>query len=95
MTVKEIYQKFEEKIPSYLREPWDNDGIMCCADGTAEIYRALVTLDVTEEVVDYAIERGFDLIVSHHPLIFKPLKKNNRFRVFHLKLLQIHQFLLW
>ena len=77
MTVKEIYQKFEEKIPAYLRESWDNDGIMCCADGTAEIYRALVTLDVTEEVVDYAIERGFDLIVSHHPLIFKPLSSIN------------------
>lgn len=77
MKVKELYQKFEEKIPAYLREPWDNDGVMCCADGTAEIYRALVTLDVTEEVVDYAIERGFDLIVSHHPLIFKPLGSIN------------------
>lgn len=73
MTVKELYHLFEEKIPAHLREPWDNDGIMCCADGTARIYRALVTLDVTEDVVDYAIERGFDLIVSHHPLIFKPL----------------------
>lgn len=73
MTVKQLYQKFAERIPEELRESWDNDGIMCCADGTAEIYRALVTLDVTEEIVDYAIERGFDLIVSHHPLIFKPL----------------------
>ena len=33
----------------------------------------LVTLDVTEEIVDYAIDNGFDLIVSHHPLVFKPL----------------------
>ena len=73
MTVKELYAKFSEKIPEELRESWDNDGIMCCADGTAEVYRALVALDVTEEIVDYAIERGFDLIVSHHPLIFKPL----------------------
>ena len=73
MKVKELYQKFEEKIPSYLRESWDNDGVMCCADGTAEIYRALVTLDVTEEVVDYAIANKFDLILSHHPLIFRPL----------------------
>ena len=73
MTVKELYASFAERIPESLREPWDNDGIMCCADGTAQIYRALVTLDVTEEIVDYAIERGFDLIVSHHPLIFKPL----------------------
>ncbi|MBE6533183.1 MAG: Nif3-like dinuclear metal center hexameric protein [Ruminococcaceae bacterium] len=73
MTVKELYASFSEKIPENLREEWDNDGIMCCADGTAEVYRALVALDVTEEIVDYAIERGFDLIVSHHPLIFKPL----------------------
>ena len=73
MNAKQLYQKFSERIPVELREPWDNDGIMCCADGSAEIYRALVTLDVTEEIVDFAIEGGFDLIVSHHPLIFKPL----------------------
>ena len=73
MTVKELYAKFEDKIPSELRESWDNDGIMCCPAGTAEVTRALVTLDVTEDIVDYAIERSFDLIVSHHPLIFKPL----------------------
>ncbi len=73
MNAKELYQKFEEAIPSQLRESWDNDGIMCCPDGSSEIYRVLVTLDVTEEIVDYAIERGFDLIVSHHPLIFRPI----------------------
>ena len=63
-----------ERIPEELREPWDNDGLMCCADGSAEVERVLVTLDVTEELVDYAIQSGFDLIVSHHPLIFKPIK---------------------
>ena len=73
MNVKELYQKFSEEIPVDLREVWDNDGIMCCPDGTSEVYRVLVALDVTEEIVDYAIERGFDLIVSHHPLIFKPI----------------------
>ena len=73
MTVKEMYTRFSEKIPEHLREEWDNDGLMCCPDGTAEVYRALITLDVTEEVVDYAIEYGFDLIISHHPLIFKPV----------------------
>ena len=73
MNVKELYQKFAEAIPEHLRESWDNDGIMCCADGSAKVYRVLVALDVTEEIVDYAIERGFDLIVSHHPLIFKPI----------------------
>ena len=73
MTVKELYTEFSERIPEYLSEEWDNDGMMCCPDGTAEVNRVLVTLDVTEEIVDYAIESSFDLIVSHHPLIFKPL----------------------
>ena len=73
MTVKEMYHEFSKKIPEHLREAWDNDGLMCCPDGTAEVNRVLITLDVTEEVVDYAIESAFDLIVSHHPLIFKPM----------------------
>ncbi len=73
MNAKQLYQKLTDAIPESLREPWDNDGIMCCADGSLEINRVLVALDVTEEIVDDAIERGFDLIVSHHPLIFKPI----------------------
>jgi dinuclear metal center YbgI/SA1388 family protein len=50
---------------------------MCCPDATTEVCRVLITLDVTEEVVDYAIESAFDLIISHHPLIFKPLSSVN------------------
>lgn len=77
MTVKELYDVFEDRIPSDLREDWDNDGLMCCPDMYAEVERVFVALDVTEEIVDYAIERGFDLIVSHHPLIFKPISSVN------------------
>ena len=73
MTVKDIYERFEEQIPKELSEPWDNDGLMCCSDSQVEVKKAIITLDVTEYVVDYAIEMGVDLIVSHHPLIFKPL----------------------
>ena len=73
MNVKELYAKFADRIPEQLRESWDNDGIMCCADGSQDVGRVLVVLDVTEEIVDFAIASHFDLIVSHHPLIFKPL----------------------
>lgn len=73
MTVQEIYERLCERIPEELREPWDNDGLMCASDDSKEVKRALVTLDVTEEIVDYAIANGMDLILSHHPLIFKPL----------------------
>ena len=75
MTVKKLYEKLTERIPEELREEWDNDGIMCCADSSAEVNNVLITLDVTEEIVDYAIERNFDLIISHHPLIFKPVSR--------------------
>lgn len=74
MTVQEIYDKLAERIPEYLSEPWDNDGLMCASDSSIEVKRALITLDVTENIVDYAIANDIDLIVSHHPLIFKPLK---------------------
>lgn len=73
MTVAEIYAYLNEKIPAGLREAWDNDGLMCAADSAVEVKRALVTLDVTEEAVDYAVSGGFNLILSHHPLIFRPL----------------------
>ena len=73
MTVRELYEKIAERVPETLSEEWDNDGLMCCADDFREVKRALVTLDVTEEIVDYAIDNGFDLILSHHPLIFRPL----------------------
>lgn len=74
MTVQEIYDRICERIPEQLREEWDNDGLMCASDDSIEVKRALVTLDVTEDVVDYAVANHFDLIVSHHPLIFRPLK---------------------
>lgn len=74
MTVTELYQKLEEWLSPELSCDWDNDGLMVCPDGEAEVKRVLLTLDVTAAAADHAAERGFDLIVSHHPLIFRPLK---------------------
>ena len=64
MKVKELYDKLCEHIPRELSEAWDNDGLMCSADITNEVNNVLISLDVTEEIVDYAIERNFD----HHGL---------------------------
>ncbi len=75
MKVKELYEKLSDAVPEELRESWDNDGLMCCADTTSEVNNVLIALDVTEEIVDYAIERNFDLIISHHPLIFTPITR--------------------
>ncbi len=73
MTVTELYKKMVARLPDSLAEAWDNDGLMVCPDGDAPVRRVLLALDVTETVVDFAIENRFDLILTHHPLIFRPL----------------------
>ena len=72
-TVAELYSYLNGSIPKELSCDWDNDGLMCCPDNSREVTRVLFTLDVTERAAEYAIEGGFELIVSHHPLIFKPI----------------------
>ncbi len=73
----ELYKKLDEKISSSLSMSWDNDGMMVCENKHASVKRVLLSLDVNNKAVSYAIENGFDLIVSHHPLIFKPVKALN------------------
>ena len=73
MTVKELYNILEDSFPSSLRAEWDNDGLVYCFDGKRQVKRVLITLDVTLKSIEYAVENGFDTIISHHPLIFKPI----------------------
>lgn len=73
MNVTEFYKYFDEIIPCELSESWDNDGRMLVSSDK-EIKSVLVALDVTPEVAEVAINGGYDLIVTHHPLIFKPLR---------------------
>ena len=77
MTVCELYDILNEKIPTSLSCPWDNDGLMCCPDKNREVGKVLITLDVTGKAIECATEGGFDLIISHHPFIFKGLKAIN------------------
>ena len=74
MKINELYKHFNNLFPKSLSCEWDNDGLMCCPDASREVQRALVCLDVTEQVVNEAISGGYDVIVSHHPFIFKGLK---------------------
>lgn len=74
MNVKELYAFLDKKIPAALSCDWDNDGLMCCPDGKREVKKVLVTLDVTGSAAEKAVNGGYDLIVSHHPFIFKGLK---------------------
>jgi dinuclear metal center YbgI/SA1388 family protein len=73
MIVKSICDLIEEVAPLSLQESYDNAGLLI-GDSQMEINSALVTIDVTEEVIDEAIRKECELIISHHPLIFKGLK---------------------
>lgn len=74
MTVRELYAAMDKMIPSSLSCDWDNDGLMCCPDSAREVRRVLVALDATAEVCERAIREGYDLILTHHPFIFKGLR---------------------
>lgn len=74
MKAYEISEILENKFPLHLAESWDNVGFML-GRVDKEINKILVSLDVTDFVVDEAIENNVDMIISHHPLIFTGLKK--------------------
>jgi dinuclear metal center YbgI/SA1388 family protein len=76
MKIKELTNHLEQFAPLNYQEDYDNCGLLV-GDANAEIWNALVTLDVTLEVVEEAIVKNCNLIVAHHPLIFKGLKKLN------------------
>lgn len=73
-TVQQVITLMEQLAPRSYAESWDNVGLMV-GDRNAIITGVLTTLDVTEEAISYAIEHDCNLIVSHHPLIFKGLKQ--------------------
>lgn len=74
MTVAEVAQLIENEAPLSLQENYDNAGLLT-GDPNMVITAVLLTIDITEDVIDEAITYGCNMIVAHHPLIFKGLKK--------------------
>ena len=73
MTAKELVAPIEAFAPIVLQESWDNCGFSV-GNPLGNVTKALVALDCTEEVLDEAIEEGCDIIITHHPMIFKGVK---------------------
>ena len=71
--VSEILSYITEVAPIHWQESYDNSGLLV-GDANALVDKVLLTLDLTEKVIDEAIENSFHLVISHHPLIFKGLK---------------------
>jgi dinuclear metal center YbgI/SA1388 family protein len=76
MKVKEITNLIEEFAPITLQEQYDNCGLIT-GNYETEITGVLIALDCIESVVDEAIKKGLNMIVSHHPIIFSGIKKIN------------------
>lgn len=74
ITVADIAKVIERYAPLYLQESYDNAGLQV-GNSQQDIDSALVCLDVTEDIIDEAVALGCKLVITHHPLIFKGVKK--------------------
>lgn len=76
LKIREITNALENWAPRSLQEDYDNAGLIC-GDPANEVNKAIICLDVTEEVIEEAIESGAQLVIAHHPIVFRGLKKIN------------------
>jgi dinuclear metal center YbgI/SA1388 family protein len=74
--IRELTAYIEALAPLAYQESYDNAGLLV-GDPSSEIKGVLVTLDATEAVIDEAIAKGCNVVVAHHPIVFKGLKKFN------------------
>ena len=72
--IKDIIQYLESIAPPAYQEEYDNSGLIT-GNSQDELKGAIITLDCIEEVVDEAIQKKFNLIIAHHPIVFRGLKK--------------------
>ncbi len=73
MNRKDLYDKLEELAPLELQDSWDNSGPQI-ETGRGEIKRVLAAMEITYDVIDEAEAMGADMIITHHPLFFSPVK---------------------
>ena len=73
---REIIDRIEEHFPKGLALEWDNPGLLC-GSRDKTVRKVMIALDCTDKVVDEAVEKGCDLVLTHHPLIFGSIKAVN------------------
>ena len=76
MKCKEIIEKLERKYSPAFAEGWDNVGLLA-GSKEKEVKKVFLALDVTDETLEAALSWGADLMITHHPLLFSPVKKIN------------------
>ena len=75
MKFKNLASFIDTAFPKYLSAVGDIDGVEICTDPNLEIGRILLTLDITFDTIEYASAHGYNCIISHHAMIYSPLKK--------------------
>lgn len=73
MECSKIIAMIEERIPREYALEWDNVGLLAGRLGK-EVRKILIALDATDEVIQQAVDHNVDMLITHHPLIFSPLK---------------------
>ena len=76
MKAGELILQLEQLAPPRMALSWDNPGLIC-GRHEKEIRKIMIALDATEETVERAAEEGCDLILTHHPMIFRAISKVN------------------
>lgn len=70
MKISEFTAEADKLYPRTLSAAWDTDGLQCCADPERELRRVLVALDAGKNEIEYAVKGGYDMLLTHHPMIF-------------------------
>lgn len=75
MTVRELNELLDRRFPPALSCEWDNDGLQVSPDPGATVTGVLLALDLSDAAIDEAEKTGCNVILTHHPLIFRPLSE--------------------
>jgi len=76
MQIKELTTYLESIAPLSYQEDYDNSGLIV-GDPQTQVTGAMISLDCTEEIIDEAIRKGCNLVISHHPIVFRGMKRFN------------------
>ena len=90
MKTIELISWLEEKYPVKAAENWDNVGLLV-GDDSGKVKHVFLALDLTEKVLEEALEVGADMIITHHPMIFSGMKKINNHTFTGRKILKLIQ----
>lgn len=88
MKVKDIIKYLEQLSPVQYAEDWDNVGLLL-GDDEQTVKHIMVALDATDYVVEQAVARHVDLLLTHHPMVFKPIKQINNHSMVGRRLLKL------